>query len=437
MNDTIYALATAPGRAALAVMRLTGPNCDSVLATLTGRPLPPVRSMRVRHIHDSGGVAVDESLVVRFKGPGSFTGEDMVELHLHGGVAVVSAVAMALKDAGCRSAAPGEFTRRAFENGRLSLAEAEGVADLIDAETDQQRTQALDQLGGALDARFSRWKSALVGVLVLLEAAIDFPDEDLPGDVSAGARAALEELDRDLEAALGSARGEQVRSGYRVALIGLPNAGKSSLFNKLIGRDAAIVTAVPGTTRDVIEADLILEGYLVRLADTAGFRETFDAIEIEGIRRARAWAEGAALRLWLADQTLHVEHLPIPGPDDWWVLTHADLAGPDTGHAANPYCFSLDARSDDGVGPLTKALGRHVSGRLSSGDFPAVTRTRHREIIVECRKALGRAIDSFGRPAELVGEDVRLAARALERLSGRIGSEEVLDLVFKSFCIGK
>ena len=437
MNDTIYALATAPGRAALAVMRVSGPDSARVLESLSRRPTPRARSLQVRRLLDGSGTLLDEALVVWFQGPGSFTGEDVVELHLHGGVAVVNGVAGALEAAGCRPALPGEFTRRAFENGRLSLAEAEGVADLIDAETAQQRRQALDQLGGALDGRFGDWRQSLIGVLALLEAAIDFPDEDLPTDVTAGALRVLEALDQDLLAALGSGRGEQVREGFKVALAGPPNAGKSSLFNTLIDRDAAIVTPVAGTTRDVIEADLILGGYLVRIADTAGLRATTDPVEIEGIRRAQDRAACAGLRLWLADARLYAEQRPAPGPDDWWVFTHADLV--DTGilPVGHPYCFAVDSRSRDSAVDLIAALSEHVARVLSGGDFPAVTRQRHRQIVSDAREAVDRAIRGFGRDPELVGEDVRLAARALERLTGRIGSEDVLDEVFRSFCIGK
>ena len=437
MRDTIYALATAPGRAALAVMRLSGPECARILTELTGRAPPAARRMAMRTLRSADGGELDRCLVVRFAAPASFTGEEVVELHLHGGVAVVTGVAVALDAAGCRPAAPGEFTRRAFENGRLSLAEAEGVADLIDAETVQQRVQALEQLGGALDERFEGWRRGLIRVLALLEAAIDFPDEDLPGDVATGALDALVALDTDLEQAVGSVRGEQVRDGYRVALVGAPNAGKSSLFNGLIGRDAAIVTAVPGTTRDVIEADLVFDGYLVRLADTAGLRDTDDLVEREGVRRARAWADGAALRLWVADRTLHVKHLPPPGPGDWWVLTRADLPTGPWAALDSPHVFLVDARAPETFRGLTEALTRHVAKSLSGSEFPAVTRARHREVLGEARLALGRAIAAFGRAPELVGEDVRLAARALERLAGRIGSEDVLDQVFRSFCIGK
>jgi tRNA modification GTPase len=437
MTDTIYALATAPGRAALAVMRLSGPESARVLESLTGRPVPRVRALQVRRLLDRSGTLLDEALVVWFRGPASFTGEDIVELHLHGGVAVVNGVAGALEAAGCRAALPGEFTRRAFENGRLSLAEAEGVADLIEAETVQQRRQALEQLGGALDGRFGHWRKSLIGVLALLEAAIDFPDEDLPTDVTAGALRVLVALDQELAAALGSGRGEQVREGFKVALTGPANAGKSSLFNSLIDRDAAIVTPVAGTTRDVIEADLVLGGYLVRIADTAGLRETHDVVEIEGIRRAQDWASGAGLRLWLMDARFHVEHLTPPGPDDWWVFTHADLVDPGALPIRQPYCFAVDARHRAGLGDLVAALSEHVARVLSGGDFPAVTRQRHRQIVTDARAAVDRAIRGFGGGPELVGEDVRLAARALERLTGRIGSEDVLDEVFRSFCIGK
>ncbi len=437
MSDTIYALATAPGRAALAVIRLSGPDSRRILSEMTGRPPSSARTLSLRDLRDSSGRLLDKALVVWFRGPASFTGEDVVELHLHGGAAVVAATAEALAAQGCRAAAPGEFTRRAFTNGRLSLAEAEGIADLIDSETAQQSAQALQQLSGALDHRFSRWRAGLIEALALLEAAVDFPDEDLPADLAAGAAAALQALDADLEAALGEARGEFVREGFRVALVGPPNAGKSSLFNTLTGREAAIVTPVAGTTRDVIEADISLNGYLVRIADTAGLRETDDVVEAEGVRRARAWAKGAGLRLWLTDETFHVEQAPEVGPADWWILTKADKGGPGADLPTGPYIYRLDTRDRDQVNRVAADLAQHVSTQLSGGEFPAITRARHRDVLSEARTCLARALAGFGQAPELVAEDVRLTARALERLSGRIDSEAVLDRVFGAFCIGK
>ncbi len=303
MAETIFALATAPGRAAVAVVRLSGLGTRAALEAL-GMRIPPPREARLRRLRDHGGEVLDDALVIWTPGPGSYTGEDAAELHLHGGMAVVDAVSGALLAAGARLAEPGEFTRRAFENGKLDLAQAEAVADLVEAETEGQKRQALAQLEGALGRRYEAWREGLLEALANLEAAIDFPDEELPANVAARARPPLETLEAELAQALeGADRGERVREGYRIAIVGAPNAGKSSLLNRLIEREAAIVTATPGTTRDVIEAPLAIGGFKVLLADTAGLRETGDEIEGEGIRRAKDWANGAALRLWVVDRS--------------------------------------------------------------------------------------------------------------------------------------
>ena len=302
MTDTIFALATAPGRAAVAILRLSGPGSGAAVKALAG-DLPPPREARVRTLRAPGDAhELDRALVLWFPGPDSYTGEDCAELHLHGGSAVVDAVSDALIAAGLRLAEPGEFTRRAFEHGKLDLAQAEAVADLVDAETEGQRRQALAQLDGALTQRHEAWRAAIVEALAQLEAGVDFPDEELPEDLAARARPILEGLADELETALAEAgRGERVREGYRIAILGAPNAGKSSLLNRLAGRDAAIVTAIPGATRDVIELPLVIAGYKVLVADTAGLRDTTEEVEAEGVRRARAWAESADLRLWVVD----------------------------------------------------------------------------------------------------------------------------------------
>ncbi|PHY13655.1 tRNA uridine-5-carboxymethylaminomethyl(34) synthesis GTPase MnmE, partial [Caulobacter sp. B11] len=294
MNETIYAPATGAGRAAVAVIRVSGPGSRQAVLALAGRVPRPRQAVlrRLRH----GGADLDEALVLWFEAPASYTGEDSAEFHVHGGRAVVAAVLEALAAQGLRMAEPGEFTRRAFENGKLDLAQAEGVADLIDAETDAQRRQALGQLGGALGQRYDRWRDLLIHALAMLEAAVDFPDEELPEDVAERARPGLRALLSEIDEALADAvRGRKVREGYRIALVGAPNAGKSTLLNGLAERDAAIVTATPGTTRDIIEVPLVLGGYKVLVADTAGLRVTEDSIEAEGVRRARAWAAEADL----------------------------------------------------------------------------------------------------------------------------------------------
>ncbi len=446
MTDTIFALATAAGRAAVAVVRVSGPATLSVVQALTGKP-PRARMAGLRTLRHQG-VDIDEALVLRFEGPASYTGEDSAEFHVHGGRAVVEALLSALSDLGARLAEPGEFTRRAFENGKLDLAQAEGVGDLIDAETEGQRRQALGQLGGALSQRYDRWRDLLIQSLAMLEAAVDFPDEDLPEEVAERARPALRILSDELDAALADvSRGRRVRDGFRIALVGAPNAGKSTLLNGLVERDAAIVTDTPGTTRDVIEVPLVLGGYKVLVADTAGIRDTADAIEAEGVRRARAWAEEADLRLWVVDG-FHVKHtVKLEGTirgGDWLILNKADIADGSELAGANAHwageglkVVRLSAQSREAVDELRAALAEHVADALSGAEFPAATRLRHAERLTEARAYLARALSDIGLEVELAAEDVRLAARALEKITGRVDPEDVLGRVFSSFCIGK
>jgi len=447
MAEAIFALATAPGRAAVAVVRLSGAGARSALEAL-GVRIPPPREARLRRLRGQGGEVLDEALVIWTPGPGSYTGEDAAELHLHGGMAVVDAVSAALLAGGARLAEPGEFTRRAFENGKLDLAQAEAVADLVDAETEGQKRQALAQLDGALGRRYEAWREALLEALANLEAAIDFPDEELPADVAARARPALETLEAELaEALTGADRGERVREGYRIAIIGAPNAGKSSLLNRLIEREAAIVTATPGTTRDVIEAPLAIGGFKVLLADTAGLRETGDEIEGEGVRRAKAWADGAALRLWVVDgsegQGAWRQALGAVRPGDFLVLNKSDRPpGADDDEARTAArslgCEVVEVSAASGVGldgVHERLLGR-MSADLAGAEFPAATRVRHRARLEEALAAVRRGLSELER-AELAAEDLRLAGRALGKVTGRIDPEEVLGRIFASFCIGK
>jgi tRNA modification GTPase len=446
MTDTIFALATAAGRAAVAVVRVSGPATLSVVEVLTGKP-PKPRLAAVRKLGHQG-VELDEALVLRFEGPASYTGEDSAEFHVHGGRAVVEALLSALVDLGLRLAEPGEFTRRAFENGKLDLAQAEGVADLVDAETEAQRRQALGQVGGALSQRYEQWRDLLVQSLAMLEAAVDFPDEDLPEEVAERARPGLRTLSAELDAALADvSRGRRVRDGFRIALVGAPNAGKSTLLNGLVERDAAIVTDTPGTTRDVIEVPLVLDGYKVLVADTAGIRDTADAIEAEGVRRARAWAEEADLRLWVVDG-FHVKHTvaleEAIRPGDWLILNKADVAlatdldaAEESGVGRGLKAVRLSAQDGVAVDGLRAALAEHVADALSGAEFPAATRLRHAERLREARDYLGRALSEVGLEVELAAEDVRLAARALEKITGRVDPEDVLGRVFSTFCIGK
>jgi tRNA modification GTPase len=405
-------------------------------------PLPAPRRAVLRRLKGPDGAVLDEALVLWLPGPGSFTGEDSAELHLHGGRASVEAVTKALAGLGLRLAEPGEFSRRAFQNGRLDLTQAEAIADLVDAETEAQRRQALGQLEGGLSARYADWRARLIQALARLEAAVDFPDEDLPEALSAEVGRRISSLASELEAALhDDGRGERVREGYRIALVGAPNAGKSSLLNRLAGRDAAIVTEVAGTTRDIIEVPAVLDGFKVLFADMAGLRESADAIEAEGIRRARAWAEGADLRLWVVDQSADGDWRKAEGvtrAGDILVLNKVDRpAGADATAAQGELeTLEVSAVTTAGLEDLWAALSARLK-RLGGGDFPAVTRIRHRRHLEDAAEALRRAEQALTLSPELGAEDLRHAGMALGRIAGRIDPEQVLDEVFSSFCIGK
>lgn len=446
MTDTIVALATAPGRAALAVVRLSGPGTAALVQALAGS-LPVPRRASLRRLSHCNA-ALDQGLVLWMPGPASYTGEDMAELQLHGGPGIVGIVLEAAFALGARLAEPGEFTRRAFANGKLDLTQAEAVADLVEAETAAQARQALDQLGGALSRRYEAWRATLVEILAFLEAAIDFPDEDLPADVAAQARPAIDGLLGQLDAALNDAmRGRRVREGLRVALIGAPNAGKSSLLNALVGRRAAIVAATPGTTRDVIEQPMVLAGYQVLLADTAGLRESEEEIEAEGVRRARAWAEEADLRVLVvdgsADDHAWVEARLEARPGDLCLINKSDLNEGDDAQGADGWAAiaGLDvlrsAVGRSGADPVRAWLEARTIGLMAGSDFPSATRLRHQERLSDARDRLMSASAALQVGAELAAEDVRLAARALERVAGKVTADEVLGRVFSSFCIGK
>ncbi len=451
MGDTIFALASAPGRAAVAILRLSGPGAGAALQALTGaRPRtrrPSLRGLK----RPLDREALDQALVLWFPQPHSYTGEDVAELHLHGGAAVIDGVTEALLGLGLRLAQPGEFTRRAFENGKLDLSQAEAIGDLVEAETDAQRRQALAQLDGDLARRHAAWREALIEALAMLEAAVDFPDEDLPAEVARGAAPLLENVAREIDTALAEGeRGERVREGFRIALIGAPNAGKSSLLNALAGRDAAIVTPTPGTTRDVIEVALNLAGYRVLIGDTAGLRTPKGAIEAEGVRRAGALAEAADLRLIVVDVAAKDERWRDPAAlarsGDVCVLNKRDLAPLPAGAAVSAWASAHDLDIADvsvtrgqGLDQLRELLTARVVQLLSGGEFPAATRARHRQDLVAAREHLARAAAALSAPieVELAAEDVRLAARGLARVTGRVDPEDVLDRVFARFCIGK
>ncbi len=432
---TIYALASAKGRAGVAVMRLSGEEAGPALAILTGRAVPAPRRAALRAFHDPAtGAVIDRGLAIWFPAPASFTGEDVAELHLHGGPAVIAAMVAALERIdGLCPAEPGEFSRRAFEHGKLDLTEAEGIADLVDAETEAQRVQALRQMEGALGALYEGWRGDLVRALALLEADIDFPDEDLPGGIAAQVTPSLARLAGEIRAHLADGRrGEALRGGFQVVITGAPNVGKSSLLNALARRDVAIVSDVAGTTRDIIEVRLDLGGYPVTLVDTAGLRESADVIEQEGVRRALARAEQADLRLCLFEAG---DRMPEAAAGDLLVATKTDL----TPVAARAGLFPVSVRTGAGLDALLAALEETIVGRMGLRDAPSLTRARHRRALEDAAAHLDRASAGArdGREPELVAEDVRLAARTLGRIVGRVDVEDILDVVFGEFCIGK
>ena len=427
--DTIFALASAPGRAGVSVVRISGVKSLDIASSISGT-LPPVRQAGLRAIKTPDGEVIDQALVVCFQAPQSFTGEDVVELHLHGSVAVVRAVLALLGtfDA-TRLAEPGEFTRRALENERLDLAQVEGLADLIEAETEAQRKQALRVLSGHLGDLVARWRSDLIRAAALLEATIDFADEDVPVDVTPEVNLLLTAVRKDVESEIaGSQVAERVRAGFEVAIVGAPNAGKSTLLNALAGRDAAITSEVAGTTRDVIEVRMDLGGLPVTLLDTAGLRDSSDEIESIGIGRAVDRAQQADLRVFLAYNDESLLLTPISG--DIILRPKADLDGEAEG--------AISGKTGFGIPSLIQRIQTTLQERsLAVG---LATHERHRQALehalhdlITAEEVLRRGADHY----DIAAEELRLAIRALETLVGHIGVEDLLDEIFASFCLGK
>ena len=437
-GDTIYALSTAPGRAGIAVVRASGPGAAAALEILAGAVPRPRRASRARLRDPVSGEAIDDGLVLFFPAPASVTGEDVVEFHIHGGRAVLAGLFEALAHApGLRLAEPGEFTRRGFLNFKLDLTAAEGLADLIAAETAAQRRQALRQLDGGFGRLAEGWRGRLLDAEARLEAAIDFPEEDLPSGLWQRARDEAVALAREIAAHLDDGRrGERLRDGVSVAIVGPPNVGKSSLMNALARRDVAITAATAGTTRDVIEVALDIAGYPVLLADTAGLRATSDEIEEEGVRRARQRAAHADLKLVLIDAGNSEDDAALAGLVDENAIVIAnkiDLLPP--GAARPAVGLPLSVKTGEGMEALLARLGAAVAAWLDGGAAPLVTRARHREALTECCAALERFI--VAPLPELAAEDLRGAARALGRITGRVDVEDMLDRLFAEFCIGK
>ena len=439
--STIYSLSSAPGRAGVAVFRVSGPKASDIACELSGRNLPRPRLVSLCRFKNAKGQEIDEGLLIWMPGPQSFTGEDCAEFQLHGSPAVAEAIASAFLAAGARQAEPGEFTRRAFMNGRLDLTEAEGLADLIDADTQAQRVQALRQMQGGLKARYEGWREGLLDALAQIEGEIDFPDEsDIPNDLAHKALAPIKDLISDMDAALLNAdQGERVRAGVEIAIIGAPNAGKSSLLNNLARRDAAIVTPQAGTTRDIVEIHLVLGGLAVRVSDTAGLRVSEDTIEAEGIRRARHRAEEADIRILVQDPSFSSnEGLELIRSGDFVLLNKSDLGeSPSVTSIESVQSFKLSALTGDGMELFESALSEAVKTRYSPGRDAGLTRARHKDCVLRAKNALSRASNALNIAPELAGDDLRAALQALRELAGETDIEAVFDRIFSRFCVGK
>lgn len=442
-DQTIVALATPPGRAGVAVVRLSG-SLSLPLLSYLGISTPPVpRHATLSSLRHSDGSLIDRALLLFFPGPYSFTGEDVVELHLHGSRAIVrEVIAMLTARPGCRMAEPGEFSRRAFLNGKMDLLEAEGLADLIDAETASQHRQALRQMSGSSGQLLEAFRTRIIHAMALIEAYIDFPDEDIPPTIVAEMTALVNSVTQDMENAIcDDGVGEKIRDGISCIILGAPNAGKSSLLNALAKRDVAIVSDIAGTTRDLIEVDLELHGYALRLIDTAGLRETGDRIEQEGIVRAKARADQADYKLILFDAaelpTLDSSSYEQLDNDSLVVITKCDLSpSPVIPDSLLPYQpLILSTQTGEGLDDLIRALTDILDNNFAHREPPLITRLRHRH---ELQSALFH-LHAFSPtlPIEFQAEELRLAAQHIGKITGKISVDDILDAVFSQFCIGK
>jgi len=448
-EQTIFALSSGRPPAAISIVRVSGPKAGAALEALAGRVPEPRMAARVL-LRDREGQGIDDAIALWFPGPASATGEDVAEFHIHGSRAVQAALFATLSNLeNVRAAEPGEFTRRAFENGKLDLTEAEALDDLIHADTDRQRRQALRQLKGLLGDRVRDWRSRLIGASALIEAGIDFSDEsDVSAELMAPALETIKSLLLEIEETLSAqGRSERLRDGLTVAISGRPNVGKSTLINLLARREVAIVSPHAGTTRDVIEVQLDLDGYPVTVIDTAGIRDTADAIEQEGVRRARARAAESDLVLWMTDSEHESSKSEIETSADtavWIVRNKVDLdsvgerAGAEISRAKEGVkTFGISAGRGDGIAELVAALTNFAQGYFGTSEDGLIARERHRKLLRETADALQRCLAIAGRGDELAAEELRVAARSLGRLLGRVDVEDILDAIFREFCIGK
>ncbi len=447
-EQTIFALSSGRPPSAISIVRASGPQAKTAITTLAGRAVHPRIATRVL-LRDGEGQALDDAIVLWFPGPASATGEDVAEFHTHGGRAVLAALFAALSRLeNMRAAEPGEFTRRAFENGKLDLTEAEALDDLIHADTDRQRRQALRQLQGMLGDRARDWRAQIIQASALIEAGIDFSDEgDVPAELVAPALATIRSLLAEIENVLaGQGRSERLRDGVIVAIAGPPNVGKSTLINLLARRDVAIVSPHAGTTRDVIEVQLDLDGYPVTVIDTAGIRETDDPIEQEGVRRARSRAAEADLVLWVTDaeHERSVGKIETTAADPWIVRNKIDLDPADRARgmkhedkAGQGRAFRISARQGDGISELVAALTVFAHDYFGLSENGLIGRERQRKLLQETVDALRRCLAVAGRGDELAAEELRVASQSLGRLLGRVDVDDVLGKIFDEFCIGK
>jgi tRNA modification GTPase len=450
-EQTIFALSSGLPPSAIAMVRVSGPQAGPALSSLTGKIPSPRMASRVL-LRDAAGHPIDDAVVLWFPDPASATGEDVAEFHVHGGRAVLAALFAALSALPeMRPAEPGEFTRRAFENGKLDLTEAEGLDDLIHADTDRQRRQALRHLKGLLGDKARDWRTQIIEASALIEAGIDFSDEgDVPAELIAPALAKIKTLLGEIQQVLAEqGRGERLRDGLMVAIAGPPNVGKSTLMNQLARREVAIVSPHAGTTRDIIEVQLDLDGYPVTVIDTAGIRETDDPVEQEGVRRARLRAAEADLVLWLSDAQHEEENVHKGAAPVWMIRNKIDLeratpgevgqwpTGAVPGRRSAITDFAISASRGDGIAELIAALVGFAQDYFGGGEGGLISRERQRQLLQQTVVSLQGSISAVGEGEELVAENLRIAALSLGRLLGRVDVEELLDVIFREFCVGK
>ena len=443
MIDTIYSLSTGAGSSGVAIIRLSGSASEEVLKILTRKQTPKPRLASLRRIHSPVNQdAIDEGIVIWFPGPNSYTGEDVVEFHVHGGPTITEEVLKSISTIGsCRIAEPGEFTRRAFQSGKMDLTSAEAVADLIDAKTIEQRRQALKQFDGQLAGLYDEWRKQLIDLLAYAESAIDFSDEELPENINKTIKHNILCIKDSIAQHIDDKMvGERIRSGFRVTIVGAPNSGKSSLLNRLATRDAAIVSDIAGTTRDVIEVQMNLEGFAVIISDTAGIRDAQNEVEVEGVRRARKSADEADLLVVVFDA------LDLPNISDLTstyitdkslvLINKVDVLEHNLPSEINgKEILGVSAKTGEGFEEFQLKLNQDIKNYFRNNEQPVLTRVRHREALEEALVSLNRS--SQAKLPELVAEDIRLAVRSIGKITGRVDVEDVLDIIFNEFCIGK